>query len=184
MRGETPSLFDGYHINETEQRMIRIRPFAEKDWEACWRIIEPVFRDGETYVFSPDITEAQAHTVWVRMPTATFVAVDEADNVLGTYFIKPNQPALGAHVCNCGYIVAENFRGRGIASQLCRHSQQQAIILGFRAMQYNLVVTTNAAAVHLWKKHGFAVVGTLPNAFRHPQLGFVDALVMYKQLVD
>jgi RimJ/RimL family protein N-acetyltransferase len=163
--------------------MVQIRPFEEKDWAACWRIIEPVLRAGETYAFSPDITEAEAYTVWIRMPSATFVAVDEDNDVLGTYFIKPNQPALGDHVCNCGYIVGENFRGRGVAARMCRHSQQQAIGLGFRAMQYNLVVATNAAAVHLWKKHGFDVVGTLPKAFRHPRLGYVDALVLYKQLV-
>jgi RimJ/RimL family protein N-acetyltransferase len=166
-----------------KELMIRIRPFEKKDWEACWRIIEPVFRAGETYAFSPDITESEAHTVWVRMPTATFVAVDDENNILGTYYIKPNQPALGDHVCNCGYIVAENFRSRGIASQMCHHSKHQAIILGFRAMQFNLVVASNATAIRLWEKHGFDVIGTLPQAFRHSRLGFVDALVMYKQLV-
>jgi L-amino acid N-acyltransferase YncA len=163
--------------------MISIRPFEEEDWAATWRIIAPVFRAGETYAFSPDITEEETHTVWVKMPSATFVAVDEDNNVLGTYYIKPNQPALGAHVCNCGYIVAENARGRGIASRMCEHSIQESLNRGFRAMQYNLVVSTNTSALRLWKKHGFSTVGTLPKAFRHPRLGYVDAVVMYRQLI-
>lgn len=162
--------------------MIQVRPFEETDWVATWRVIEPVFRAGETYAYSPDITEQEAHKVWVEAPSATFVAVDGSDDVLGTYYIKPNQPALGAHVCNGGYIVAEHARGRGIASAMCEHSQREAVSRGFRAMQYNLVVSTNAGAVRLWKRHGFEVIGTLPQAFQHPRLGFVDAFVMYKLL--
>jgi RimJ/RimL family protein N-acetyltransferase len=162
--------------------MIEIRPFEQKDWTATWQIIRPVFRAGETYPFSPDITEKEAHQAWVEMPSATFVAVDGTLEVLGTYYIKPNQPALGAHVCNCGYIVAEKARGKGIASEMCKHSQREALSRGFRAMQYNLVVSTNEGAVRLWKRQGFEVVGTLPKAFRHQRLGFVDAFVMYKQL--
>jgi ribosomal protein S18 acetylase RimI-like enzyme len=162
--------------------MINIRPFNASDWISTWRIIAPVLRAGETYAFSPDITEAEAHRVWVELPAATFVAVDQRSEVLGTYYIKPNQPGLGAHVCNCGYIVAENARHKGIASEMCEHSQREAIARGFRAMQYNLVVSTNKGAVRLWQRHGFEIIGTLPKAFRHPQLGFVNAFVMYKQL--
>ena len=162
--------------------MLKIRPIEETDWEATWRIIEPVFRAGETYPFSSEITMDEACNVWVSLPTATFVVVDEKDEILGTYYIKPNQPGHGSHVCNCGYIVAERARGRGIASQMCEHSQQEAKAHGFRAMQYNLVVSTNERAIRLWKKHGFDVVGTLPGAFRHPKLGFTDAYVMHKQL--
>jgi len=164
------------------RQMIKIRPFEEADWAATWQIIEPVFRAGETYAFSPDITEEAAHNVWVETPSATFVAAVENNEIVGTYFIKPNQSALGAHVCNCGYVVAENSRGKGVASKMCEHSQREAISQGFRAMQYNLVASTNDGAVRLWKRHGFQVVGTLPKAFRHHQLGFVDAYVMYKQL--
>lgn len=163
--------------------MFRIRPFEEPDWPATWRIIEPVFRTGETYAFSPDITEAEAHQVWIELPATTFSAVDSNDTLLGTYYIKPNQPALGAHVCNCGYIVSEDARGKGIASNMCEHSQAQAREMGFLAMQYNLVVSSNEGAIKLWKRHGFGVIGTLPGAFLHSRLGYVDALVMYKQLV-
>ncbi len=162
--------------------MIKIRTFDEGDWPAIWRIIEPVFRAGETYAFSPDITENEAHKVWIELPSATYIAVDENFEILGTYFIKPNQPELGAHVCNCGYIVAENARGQGLASEMCRHSQREAISLGFRSMQYNIVVSSNESAVRLWKRNGFEIVGTLPKAFHHKRLGFIDAFVMYKQL--
>lgn len=163
--------------------MLKIRPFKRNDWSAAWRIIEPVFRLGESYAFSPDIIEEEAYRVWIDVPEITFVALDSINSVLGTYYIKPNQPALGAHVCNCGYIVAEDARGRGIASAMCEHSLKEAVARGFRAMQYNLVVSTNESAVHLWKKHGFNIVGTLPNSFRHLQFGYVDSYVMYQELV-
>ena len=166
----------------SKRGMNMIRSFENRDWDATWRIIVPVFRAGESYPFAPDITEEDAYKVWIELPSATYVAVDKGNEILGTYYIKPNQPALGAHVCNCGYIVSENARGKGIASEMCEHSQREAITLGFKSMQYNLVVSTNETAIHLWKRHGFEVIGTLPEAFRHPQLGFVDAFVMYKKL--
>ena len=164
--------------------MMNIRPFQESDWPGVWHFIEPVFRAGETYAFSRDISEDEAHKAWIVLPKATFVAVNHDDTILGTYYIKPNQPGQGNHICNCGYIVSENARGQGIASQMCEHSQQQAVAQGFRAMQYNLVVSTNEGAVHLWKKLGFEVVGTIPEAFLHPLHGFVDAFVMYKRLSE
>ena len=160
-----------------------IRRFIENDWAQVWQIIEPVFRAGETYPMSPEITEADARHHWIETPKATYVAVSDADEVTGTYYIKPNSAALGAHVCNCGYIVSSKARRQGIATALCEHSQQEAVAQGYRCMQYNLVVSTNEASVNLWKKMGFQVVGTLPGAFRHPRLGYVDALVMYKQLL-
>jgi ribosomal protein S18 acetylase RimI-like enzyme len=164
--------------------MTRIQLFQPRDWPSVWRIIEPAFRAGETYAFSPDITEPEAHRVWIEAPAATFVALGANHEVLGTCYIKPNQPALGAHVCNCGYIVAARARGQGIASAMCEHSLGEALARGFRAMQYNLVVASNKDAIRLWKRHGFSVIGVLPKAFRHARLGFVDALVMYKQLVS
>jgi ribosomal protein S18 acetylase RimI-like enzyme len=141
-----------------------------------------VFRAGETYAVPPDISEQEAQELWIIKPTATRVAEGENGELLGTYYIKPNQSGNGAHVCNCGYIVADRARGRGIASRMCEHSQREALVMGFRGMQYNLVVSTNVAAVHLWKRHGFEIVGTLPEAFRHPRSGFVDAFVMFKRL--
>lgn len=163
--------------------MITIREFQEHDWEETWQIIEPVFRAGETYAFSPEITAEEAHKAWIETPAVTFVALDTNDEkILGTYYIKPNQPALGAHVCNCGYIVAESARGRGLAALMCDHSLEQAVARGFLAMQYNLVVATNESALHLWNKKGFEIIGTLPKSFRHSRLGLVDAHIMYKLL--
>ena len=170
-------------ISGKQRVMIRIRRFDKRDWPATWNMIEPVFRAGETYPYSPAIKQDEAYRAWIEQPAATYVATDTDDRITGSYYIKPNQPGLGSHVCNCGYIVAEIARGKGVASEMCEHSQREALAQGFRAMQYNLVVSTNEAAVHIWKKHGFDVTGVLPGAFRHQRLGFVDAYVMYKQLV-
>jgi RimJ/RimL family protein N-acetyltransferase len=162
--------------------MIEIRRAEATDWPGVWRVIEPVFRRGDTYPFAPDISEDEARAIWLAAEKSTFVAADENGEIVGTYYLKANQPGLGAHVCNCGYIVAESARGQGIASEMCVHSQSEAVSRGFRAMQFNFVVSTNEGAVRLWKKHGFEIVGTLPGAFRHPTLGYVDAFVMFKQL--
>ena len=164
--------------------VVNLYPFAASDWPPVWEVIAPVFRLGETYAFSPQITEAEAYRAWVEIPQAVYVAKDQQDMVLGTYYIKPNQAALGAHVCNCGYIVSEQARGLGVASLMCQHSQQEARRLGFRAMQFNLVVSSNEGAVRLWQKLGFVIAGTLPGAFKHHALGYVDAYVMYKQLLS
>jgi GNAT superfamily N-acetyltransferase len=161
-----------------------IRHLQPEDWPALWPILRSTFEAGDTYAFAPDSTEAAIRMIWVERATATFIACAGDGRVLGSYFIKPNQPALGAHVCNCGYVVAPEAQGRGVATALCEHSQRIARSLGFRAMQFNLVVATNERAVRLWRRLGFSVVGNLPGAFRHRDLGFVDALVMYKELVS
>jgi ribosomal protein S18 acetylase RimI-like enzyme len=163
--------------------MVSIRRFQAADWPTTWPFLRATFEAADTYSFSPQSTEAEIHRAWVETPAATFVACAPDGRVLGTYFIKPNQPGLGDHVCNCGYVVAPDAQGQGIASALCEHSQRQAVQMGFRAMQFNLVVSTNERAIRLWQKLGFSVVGTLPGAFRHPRLGFVNALVMFKTLV-
>ncbi len=165
-----------------KRKIMGIRKYQESDWSPLWRIIEPVFRAGETYAFSPDMTEQEAYHVWIEAPMETYVAKGEANEIIGTYYIKPNQPGLGSHVCNCGYIVSETSRGQGVASRMCEHSQHVAVTLGFKAMQYNLVVCTNEGAIRLWKKQGFQVIGVLPEAFNSKSAGLVDALVMYKRL--
>lgn len=162
---------------------ITIRPLEPADWPTVWPILRATFRAGDTYAFSPDSSEAEIHKAWVELPAATFVACSAGGDILGTYFIKANQAGLGAHVCNCGYVVAPAAQGQGVASLMCEHSQQQAVAMGFRAMQFNLVVASNVRAVRLWQHLGFAIVGTLPGAFRHHTLGYVDAHVMFKALV-
>lgn len=162
--------------------MTTIRRFQAADWPQLWPILQSTFASGDTYAYAPDSSEQAIRDAWINSPTATYVAVDDSGVVLGTYFIKPNQPGLGAHVCNCGYVVASAARGQGTARLMCEHSQIAALEMGFSAMQFNLVVATNVGAIALWKKLGFAVMATLPKAFAHQQLGLVDALVMYKLL--
>jgi ribosomal protein S18 acetylase RimI-like enzyme len=160
-----------------------IQEARASDWPRMWAILEPVFRAGETYSFARDITEQQAHHAWMEVPAKTFACVSSSGEVVGTYYLKANQPGQGSHVCNCGYVVSANARGLGIAAAMCQHSQQEARKLGFRSMQFNLVVSTNEDAVRLWERHGFSIVGTLPRAFNHPSKGFVDAFVMFKHLL-
>lgn len=163
--------------------MIFIRPFSDADWPLLWPLLQSTFATGDTYAYAPDSAEPEIYESWVEMPLALFVACSADNQILGAYTLKPNQPGLGGHVCNCGYVVAAKARGQGIATLMCEHSQAEAKARGFRAMQFNLVVSTNTVAVHLWQKLGFAIVGTLPGAFRHKTLGFVDAFVMFKPLV-
>lgn len=163
--------------------MITIRPYEASDWPALFTLLRATFAGGDTYVYPPDISEADAHQAWIDIPMATLLAVSDAGEILGTYFIRPNQPGLGSHVCNCGYMVAEAAAGQGVATALCEHSQRFAVEMGFRAMQYNFVVSTNHRAVRLWQHLGYAIVGRLPGAFLHRTLGYVDAFVMFKQLV-
>ncbi len=161
--------------------MTDIRPARPEDWPGLWEIFRLVVESGDTYPYAPDTVEAEARRLWLDVPQATYAAV-EAGRVLGTYYLKPNQLALGAHVSNAGYMVHPDARGRGLGRALCAHSLDEARRLGFTAMQYNLVVCTNAEAIRLWTDMGFETVGTLAKAFRHKEKGFVDALIMYREL--
>jgi ribosomal protein S18 acetylase RimI-like enzyme len=158
-----------------------IRPAGPHDRAAVWRIIAPVIRAGETYALDRDLTEEEALAYWLGSDREAFV-VEENGTILGTYFIRPNQGGGGQHVCNCGYVTSTEARNRGVARQMCLHSIEYAKARGYRAMQFNFVVSTNQGAVRLWESLGFKVVGTLPLAFNHPKLGYVDALVMFQQL--
>lgn len=146
-------------------------------------MLHATFVAGDTYAFGPGTTEAESFKEWVEAPLAAYVGCSNDGSIVGTYFLKAEQRGLGSHVSNCGYVVAPRARGQGVAFAMCVHSQQEALTQGFRAMQFNLVVSTNETAVRLWQKLGFEIVGTLPGAFRHARLGYVDAFVMYKQLV-
>lgn len=158
-----------------------IREAVDNDFEHIWPIFHDIASAGETYAYSVDILKDEAKKLWMDLPRKTFVVVD-SDHVLGTYYIKTNQAGPGSHVCNCGYMVSSQARGKGIAKMMCEHSQKIALDLDYKAMQFNFVASSNEVAIHLWKKLGFDVVGTLPKAFNHPKEGFVDALVMYKWL--
>lgn len=158
-----------------------IRPATSQDWAAIWRIIEPIIRAGETYALDPAMTEAEARAYWLGPDRETFV-MEDGGMVLGTYYLRANQAGGGSHVANCGYATGEAARGKGVARAMCEHSLMRAKERGFTAMQFNFVVASNEAAVHLWKAMGFTIAGTLPGAFHHPRLGFVDALVMVRAL--
>ena len=163
---------------------LQIRPYAAADWAGVWALLEPTFRAGETFPHDPSITEEDAQVTWVERSQAVMVAVDASGALVGTYYLKPNALALGAHVANAGFVVAESARRQGIGSRLCQHSLQAAQQLGFRLMQFNLVVSSNTAGIRCWQRNGFRVVGTLPGAFRHQRLGYVDALVMVQSLLE
>lgn len=126
-------------------------------------------------------TKEQAFEIWAEAPRKTCV-FEEEGRIVGTYFLKTNQAGPGSHVCNCGYMVSSSASGRGLATAMCEHSQKVAMARGYKAMQFNFVASSNQGAGRLWGKLGFATVGRLPNAFNHPALGYVDALVMYKWL--
>ena len=158
-----------------------IRPATEDDDDAIWALFQEVVRAGDAFAFDERTTREEALRLWCGPGSAAYVAVVEGE-VLGTYYVKPNQPGRGAHVCNAGYMVAGRARGQGVGRALGEHSLGEARRLGYHAMQYNFVVATNAPALALWKQLGFEVVGRLHQAFRHPRQGLVDALVLYRLL--
>ena len=158
-----------------------IRPAGPADANAIWEILEPTIRAGETYTLPRDMEREQALAYWFAPEHSVFVAEQDGE-MLGSYYLRVNQKGGGNHVCNCGYMTAASAAGRGVATAMCEHSLDYARAQGFLAMQFNFVVSSNQAAIHLWEKFGFATVGRLPKAFLHPCLGYVDALVMYRTL--
>jgi ribosomal protein S18 acetylase RimI-like enzyme len=170
------------HFSGQERALaLVIRPVAETDRAAIWRILEPVLRAGDTYALPADWDEAAALAFWLGGDHSAFVA-EESGQLVGTYYLRPNQQGGGAHVANCGYVTHPGATGRGIARAMALHSLALAAERGFRAMQFNFVVGSNARAIGLWQSLGFATVGRLPGAFLHPQQGYIDALVMYRSL--
>jgi len=158
-----------------------IRPAVGQDGAAIWAILKPVILAGETYALGRDMPREAALAYWLGPDRASFVAEGEG-RVLGTYYLRANQAGGGAHVANCGYATHPEARGRGIARAMAEHSFAEARARGFRAMQFNFVVSSNAPAVRLWHKLGFETVGRVPEAFDHPSLGLVDALILYRRL--
>ncbi|MCM2129966.1 GNAT family N-acetyltransferase [Larsenimonas rhizosphaerae] len=160
---------------------LTLRPTTAEDRDAVLAILLPILATGETYALPRDMTDDEAWHYWFTLAEGCWVAEQEG-TVVGCYYLRSNARGGGDHVCNCGYIVAPEARGQGVAATLCQHSLKQARSHGFRAMQFNCVVSTNEGAVRLWQRHGFDIVGRLPGAFHHPGHGYVDALVMYQDL--
>ncbi|WP_338401815.1 GNAT family N-acetyltransferase [Vreelandella salicampi] len=162
---------------------ITFHPMSEKDFAAFWPVFQEIVTSAQTYTIDPAIGFDDAYRLWCQAPLATWVAKDASGTLLGSYYLKANAAGPGDHVCNCGYMVAPAARGQGVARKMCEHSQTQAKASGFLAMQFNAVVATNTVAVALWQRLGFRIVGTVPEAFRHPQQGLVDTHVMHKALM-
>ena len=160
---------------------MHIRPASDRDSDHLWAMLEPVFRAGDTYCLPVDVGREAALTYWCKDPHAVFLA-ETGGGVLGSYFLTPNQQGGGSHVCNCGFVTAKGARGKGVARRMLEDSLQRAKALGYRAMQFNFVVSSNIRAIAIWQDYGFVTVGRLPRAFLHPVNGYVDALVMYRDL--
>lgn len=158
-----------------------IRLATPTDHEAVWHIISNVISTGDTYVFAPDSSQEKMLTYWFATDKKTYVA-EENNEILGTFYLKENQMDLGAHMVNAGYMVSENARGKGIGKAMAEFSLREAKRLGFRGMQFNLVVKTNERAVKLWLKMGFSIIGEIPEAYKHSSLGFVNAYIMYQKI--
>jgi L-amino acid N-acyltransferase YncA len=162
--------------------MVTIRQASEHDLDAVWEIFHEVVARGDTYVFEPETPRDAALAYWFHPGTRTYVAESDG-RVVGTYILRPNQPGLGSHVSNAAFMVSPSSRGLGLGQAMGRHCLEEECRLGYRAMQFNFVVSTNETAVKLWQRLGFTIVGTLPGAFRHSTLGFVDAYVMFRTLL-
>jgi len=168
---------------DRQPRLLQIRRARKEDRETIWQIFRAVVAKGDTYVFDPKISRRKALAYWLGPKTRCYVALSD-QGIVGSYILKANQPGLGSHVANAGFMVSPSARGRGIGRAMAEHCLQEARRLGFRAMQFNFVVATNRTALRLWQDLGFKIVGTLSGAFRHSRRGFVNVYIMYRRLTS
>jgi len=161
---------------------MQIRPAIDADRDAIWNIFHEIIAAGDTYAFDPQMPREEALAYWFRVDTHTYIA-ERNGAVVGTYILRPNQSGPGSHVANAAFMVAPDAEGAGVGRRMAEHCLSEARRRGFRAMQFNFVVSTNVRALHLWNQLGFKIVGTLPSAFRHPEKGYVDVYVMYRSLL-
>lgn len=158
-----------------------IRPAIINDYDRIWMIFKEVIQTQDTYVFDKNTPKEMLKTYWFADYMHTFV-FEENGEILGTYILKPNQIDLGSHIANASYMIHPKSQGEGIGFKLGQHSLEKAKELGFLAMQFNIVVSTNLPAIKLWKKLGFRIIGTTPKGFKHPEKGLVDSFIMFKNL--
>lgn len=161
--------------------MVSILAAQEKDFDEIWRIFYQVIIGGETYVNDESTTKTDARSKWLNESAKSFIAKID-DKIVGAYLIRPNQVGRGSHIANASYIVDEETRGNGVGKALALHSITTAKELGYKAMQFNFVVSSNEPAVKLWQSVGFKIIGTIPQGFKHKVLGFVDAYIMFREL--
>jgi L-amino acid N-acyltransferase YncA len=165
----------------TSHDRIEIREAEESDLDGIWKIFHEVVERGDTYPYPPETTKEQARGIWMSKAVTTYVALCSGE-IVGTYILRPNQPGLGSHVANAGYMVKDGQHGRGIATAMCEHSLAEARRAGYLAMQFNSVVSTNERALRLWERMGFSVVGRVPQGFQQRERGLVDILIMHRFL--
>jgi len=178
--------------------MLEIRKANEDDHDEIWEIIKASLSNGDSYTFPPDAPRGEMLAFWCGADKSTYVAVsteqpksagilsDDLHNphekIVGTFFLKANQPSLGAHVANAGYMVAPDAKGMRVGRTMAEFSLDEARRLGFKAMQFNFVVKSNTVAVKLWQKLGFEIIGEIPEAFQHKENGLTNAYIMYRKL--
>jgi L-amino acid N-acyltransferase YncA len=160
---------------------LNFRKATEEDSSQIWAILEPIIREGTTYVFDPQSSKEKMLDYWMAVDKQTYVAELEGE-IVGTFYLKSNQPDRGSHVVNAGFMVSPDSSGKGIGKAMAEFSLIEAKRLGYLAMQFNFVVKSNTSAVALWKKMGFEIIGEIPEAFSHPNLGLTSVYVMYRKL--
>ncbi|MFZ1702505.1 MAG: GNAT family N-acetyltransferase [Pyrinomonadaceae bacterium] len=161
--------------------MLLIQKVEEADKVDVWQIIKAVIAGGDTYVFAPDSGREEMMEFWFSADKNNYVATLDGE-VVATFWLRPNQPGLGAHVANAAYMVSPDAHGKGIGKQIALWSLEEARRLGFTAMQFNFVVKSNTVAVNLWKSIGFEIIGEVPDAFDHVENGPTNAYIMYRKL--
>ena len=161
--------------------MLEIRKAADRDKGAVWKIIKSVIAGGDTYVFSPDSTEDDMLAYWFAADKYIYVAVLDKQ-LVGTFWLKDNQPGLGSHVANAAYMVSPDATGKGVGRRMAEFSIEEARRLGYKSIQFNFVVKSNEVAVRLWQSVGFEIIGEIPDAFSHAKNGMTNAYIMYRKL--
>lgn len=163
--------------------MIEISPADSADFEEIWALFHTMVKQGDTYVYAPNTSRTEAYTLWMTEPEQTFVALDD-DDLVGTYILKKNQPGLGSHVASAEFIIAPALRHHGVGKLLCQHAIEQARTAGYKAMQFNFIVSSDEKTIRMWQSLGFNIVGTVPQAFHHQSLGYIDAHIMYQWIAE
>lgn len=172
--------------------MVIIRPATDKDWPQIYPFYATTMAAGETYAFPPGQSLDDARPWWMEQPPGlTVVAVGEegsagdgAQPILGSARMGPNRPGRGSHIATASFLVNTAHRGGGVGRALGEHMIAWAREQGYHGIQFNAVVETNHAAVHLWRSLGFEIIGTVPDAFDHATHGLVGLHVMYLPLTD
>ncbi len=159
-----------------------VREFKSSDENSVLEIISSAFSKGDTYPYDPDLSKKEFAEIWFSSDKKVFVAESEKAEILGTFYIKPNQPSLGSHICNAGFVVCDKSKGKGVGKAMAEFSLQKARELGYLAMQFNLVLADNTASLKIWENLGFSKIGLVPEAFKSKNGDFVDAYIIYKKL--